>query len=137
MFRIAIIGGGIGGLVTALSLHHHCQSANIQIDIYEQANEYKEIGAGVGLGPNASRLIEKLGLVEEMRRIAGKRNHIWFTFRRYDTGAEVLRIEVPEQDRRLHLPMHRADLLDLLVRETQRRSAAVLHTKKQCRKLEV
>ena len=60
-FRIAIIGGGIGGLFAALSFHHHCKNtgANIQIDVYEQAAQYKEIGAGVGLGINAARLIKE------------------------------------------------------------------------------
>lgn len=137
MFRIAIVGGGLGGLFAALSIHHHCSSQAIQIDIYEQAAQYKEIGAGVGIGPNAARLIEKLGLGDEARKIAGKRDDVWFTFRRYDTGDEVLTVPMPETGKMLQLPMHRAEFLDLLVQTIKQRGAATLHTRKQCRKLEV
>lgn len=137
MFRIAIIGGGIGGLFAALSIHHHCSSQDIQIDVYEQAAQYKEIGAGVAIGPNGARLIEKLGLLEEAWKIAGKRGKDWFSFRRYDDGAEILTVPIPETGRMLQLPMHRAEFLELLVRAVTDRGAATLHTNKQCRKLEV
>ncbi|KAH8911616.1 FAD/NAD(P)-binding domain-containing protein [Coniochaeta sp. PMI_546] len=136
MFRVAIIGGGLGGLFAALSIHHHCSSEDIQIDVYEQATQYKEIGAGVAIGPNGARLIEKLGLLEEAWKIAGKRGKDWFSFRRYDNGAEILTVPIPETGRMLQLPMHRAEFLDLLVRTVVARGAAVLHTNKQCLKLE-
>ncbi|KAJ9161771.1 FAD/NAD(P)-binding domain-containing protein [Coniochaeta hoffmannii] len=136
MFRIAVIGGGIGGLFAALSIHHHCSSDDIRIDVYEQAAQYKEIGAGVAIGPNGARLIEKLGLLEEAWKIAGKRGKDWFSFRRYDTGAEVLTVPIPETGRMLQLPMHRAEFLDLLVRAVEARGAATLHTDKQCQTLE-
>ncbi|KAL1863466.1 hypothetical protein Plec18170_000301 [Paecilomyces lecythidis] len=135
-FRIAIIGGGIGGLVAALSIHHHCQNENIQIDVYEQAPQYKEIGAGVGMGPNAAKLLDKIGLFDKAYQIAGKRGEVWVSFRRYDTGEEVVTVPVTETGKITQLPMHRAEFLDLLVREVEKRKAATLHTKKQCRKLD-
>lgn len=136
-FRIAIIGGGLGGLYAALAIHYHCHSAHIQIDVYEQAAEYKEIGAGVGIGPNAAKLIENIGLGDEACKIAGKRNDIWITFRRYDTGGEVVTVTMPpDAGKLLQLPMHRAEFLDLLTQAIRQRGAATLHTKKQCRKLE-
>ena len=137
MFRIAIVGGGIGGLFAALSIHHHCSPKDVHIDVYEQAAEYKEIGAGVAIGPNAAKLIEKLGLLEETWKIAGKRGKDWFSFRRYDNGAEILTVPIPEASRMLQLPMHRAEFLDILVRAILSRGAATLHTQKQCRSLEV
>lgn len=137
MFQIAIVGGGIGGLFAALSIHHHCSSRDMQIDVYEQAAQYKEIGAGVAIGPNAATLVEKLGLLEETWKIAGKRGNIWFSFRRYDNGAEILTVPIPETGRMLQLPMHRAEFLDVLVHAVESRGAATLHTRKQCRKLEV
>lgn len=142
MFRIAIIGGGIGGLFTALCIHN-CASQDpqiqvqIQIDIYEQAPEYKEIGAGVGIGPNAAELIRKIGLLDETKRIAGDRSGIWLSFRRYDTGEEVLTVNTPKEGNTTQLPMHRADFLEILVRAVRKRGAAVLHTEKKCRGLEV
>lgn len=136
MFRIAVIGGGIGGLFATLAIHHHCQSEDIQIDVYEQATQYTEIGAGVGLGPNAAKLFQKIGLLEDALAIAGKRTETWFKFLRYDDGAEVLTISMAEQAKTLQLPVHRAELLDMLVEAIKRRKAATLHTKKQCRTLE-
>lgn len=49
--HLAIVGGGIGGLVLAISLSRH----GIPFHIYEAASQFSEIGAGVGLGPNAQR----------------------------------------------------------------------------------
>lgn len=137
MFRIAIIGGGIGGLFAALSIKHHCARDDIQIDIFEQAPEYGEIGAGVGIGPNAAELLKKLGLLEATSKIAGDRHGIWLSFRRYDTGAEVYTARTPTQGNTTQLPMHRAEFLDILVQAVEGRGAATLHTEKYCQMLEV
>lgn len=137
MFRIAIIGGGIGGLFAALSIKHHCEPSDIHVDIYEQAPEYGEIGAGVGIGPNAAELVKKLGLLEEALKIAGDRQGIWLSFRRYDTGAEVHTVRTPTEGNTAQLPMHRAEFLEVLLRAVEDRGAATLHTNKQCQALEV
>ena len=79
-FRIAIVGGGIGGLFTAICLNYFVKTRPLQIDIYEQAAQYKEIGAGVGLGPNAARLFHEVGIGNDINKIAGWRNGIWITF---------------------------------------------------------
>lgn len=55
-FSLAIIGGGIGGLCLAVAINHH----NIPIHVYEAAPAFSEIGAGVGLGPNALRAMALL-----------------------------------------------------------------------------
>jgi len=134
-FRVAIIGGGIGGLCAALSIYHHCGSA-VDIDIYEQAPQYKEIGAGVGIGPNAAKLLYKIGIGEAVQRIAGIRNNTWISFRKFDDGSDVVTVPSPETDI-THLPVHRAEFLDLLVKTIKERNAAKLHTHKRCRKLTV
>ncbi|WP_407530234.1 FAD-dependent monooxygenase [Methylobacterium oryzisoli] len=56
--RVAVIGGGIGGLTLGLALRAH----GLQADIYEQAAELAEIGAAVALSANATRELERLGL---------------------------------------------------------------------------
>jgi salicylate hydroxylase len=137
MFRIAIIGGGIGGIFAALSIHHHCKQHGVQIDIYEQALEYGEIGAGVGIGPNSAALIEKLGQMEEALKTAGNRDGVWLSFRRYDTASEVLTVMSPKNGNATQLPMHRAEFLDVLTRAIERRGAARMHTNKRCQGLEV
>ena len=55
---IAVIGGGIGGLSAAL----HPLHAGLDVQVYEQALRITEIGAGIQMSPNASRLLIRLGL---------------------------------------------------------------------------
>ncbi len=65
--RVAIVGGGIGGLTTAVAL----AQAGISADVYEQAPELGEVGAGMGLWPNAMRAFGTLGLAESVLSLAG------------------------------------------------------------------
>jgi len=134
-FRVAVIGGGIGGLCAALSIHHHCGSA-VDINIYEQATQYKEIGAGVGIGPNAAKLLYKIGVGEAVQEIAGIRNNIWISFRKFDDGSDIVTVPSPEVEI-THLPVHRAEFLDLLVKTIKERDVAKLHTHKRCKRLRV
>ena len=136
-FRIAIVGGGIGGLHAALSLHHHCKDDNIEIDVYEQATQYSEIGAGVGIGVNAAKLLHRIGLGDAMNKIAGDRKGIWISFRRYDNGEEIVTVPANDAQTIRQLPVHRAEFLDLLCEAVQDRGAARLHTKKICTRVEV
>ena len=53
-----ISGGGIGGLVTAYALAHH----GFPVRVFEQSPEFREVGAGIQLGPNVFRALEKIGL---------------------------------------------------------------------------
>jgi 3-hydroxybenzoate 6-monooxygenase len=53
-----VVGGGIGGLVTA----HALARKGFPVRVLEQAPEFKEIGAGIQLGPNIFRALEKIGL---------------------------------------------------------------------------
>ena len=138
-FRIAIIGGGIGGLFCALSIHHHCRStgANVKIEVYEQASEYKEIGAGVGLGVNAARLVHKLGIGDRLNAISGHRTGIWISFRRFDDSGDIVTVPVNDNQEERQAPCARTDLLDLLREAVEERDAATLHTKKACQRVEV
>jgi salicylate hydroxylase len=137
-FVIAIIGGGIGGLFAALSLHHHCAAyGNIKIYVYEQAAQYKEIGAGIGIGVNAARLLHKLGLGEAANNIAGNRNGVWISFRRWDNGEDIVTVPVDDKKPIRQLPVQRSEFLDVLVNAVKERAAATLHTNKRCRRLVV
>lgn len=137
-FRVAIIGGGIGGLFCALSLNHHCKSDNIAVDVYEQASHYSEIGAGVGIGVNAAKLLHRIGLGDAMNNIAGDRKGVWISFRRYDNGGDIVTVPSPSNDQQQirQLPVHRAEFLQVLLNAVREREAATLHTKKICRKVE-
>lgn len=138
-FRIAIVGGGIGGLFCALSLHYHCKNDNIAIHVYEQASQYSEIGAGVGIGVNAAKLLHRIGLGDALNNIAGDRKGVWISFRRYDNGGDIVTVPSPSNDQQKirQLPVHRAEFLEVLLSAVRERGAATLHTKKICRGVEV
>lgn len=61
--RVAIIGAGIAGLVSAIGLKNH---PDIEFQIYEKATKRGEIGASIALGPNGLRTLERLGIDEAL-----------------------------------------------------------------------
>lgn len=64
--RLLIAGGGIGGLATALA----AQRAGWQASVFEQAAAFSEVGAGVQLGPNATRVLREWGVLDDIARTA-------------------------------------------------------------------
>jgi 2-polyprenyl-6-methoxyphenol hydroxylase-like FAD-dependent oxidoreductase len=60
-----VIGGGIGGLTAALSLH----AAGIEVDVYEAVAEIKPLGVGINLLPHAVRELTELGLADDLAAI--------------------------------------------------------------------
>ncbi len=62
---IAVIGGGIGGLSAALCL----RKIGIDVHVYEQARVLREVGAGINVPPNATRIIHALGLGEGLAKL--------------------------------------------------------------------
>ncbi len=76
---VLIVGAGIGGLTAALALIRR----GFRVTVLEQATELRELGAGLQLGPNGTRVVISLGLDAEMRRIvcpaAGKEIRLWST----------------------------------------------------------
>ena len=109
----AIIGGGIGGLAAALSLLR----AGVDVHVYEQAGALREVGAGVQISPNASRILHRLGLAE-LLAATGMRP-LAFHQRRWDDGRTLLRSPLAGAMEAAfgapHYQIHRADLLAALV----------------------
>jgi 5-methylphenazine-1-carboxylate 1-monooxygenase len=60
--RVLIIGGGIGGLTTALALHQ----AGIEAEVFEAAAEVRPLGVGINLQPHAVRELTELGLADRL-----------------------------------------------------------------------
>lgn len=63
--EIAIIGGGITGLSTAVAL----KQQGLPCQVYERAEELNEVGAGIGLAPNAMLILDRLGLADSLRSL--------------------------------------------------------------------
>ena len=111
MTRVAIIGGGIGGLTAARAL----SQAGIEVAIYEATPELHEIGAGVSLGANAMKVLRALGLEEEVRAVAGRSQ--WRMVRNGKTGRVISRTSHQKEAVVFgcaSATVHRADLLDVL-----------------------
>jgi salicylate hydroxylase len=109
--RVAIIGGGIGGLTAARALRRR----GVEVSIYESAPELREIGAGVALGPNAMKVLRSLELEDDVRGIAGRWE--WAVTRHGKTGRVISRTSRDQQATLFGsagATAHRADLLDVL-----------------------
>jgi salicylate hydroxylase len=111
---IAIVGGGIGGLTAAISL----LQAGFDVRVYEQARWLSEVGAGINIGPNASRLLIRLGLREELEKVAFRSRH--FHQRRWQDGRTLTRIplgrEIEEAFGAPHMIFHRGELHAVLAK---------------------
>ena len=66
--KIAVIGGGIGGLTAAIALVRR----GLDVEVYEQAPALEEVGAGVGLWPNAMAALGQIGLADRVARLAAR-----------------------------------------------------------------
>jgi 3-hydroxybenzoate 6-monooxygenase len=110
---VLIVGGGIGGLAAALALARK----GCRVRLIEQAAEFKEIGAGIQLGPNVFRMLEVLGLAQAVSRLAAFPENLIMLDS--TSGQEVTRIPLLEDFRaRFKHPdalIYRADLLAVLL----------------------
>ena len=61
--KIAIVGGGPGGLATAIALS---KVPHVEVHIYEKADELREIGAGISIGANSWKTLELLGVADSL-----------------------------------------------------------------------
>lgn len=110
--RLAIVGGGIGGLCLALGLRKH---PHIDVQIYEAAHTFSEIGAGIGIGRNAQRALELLG---SDVHAAYKKQATEAPFRICNgqaTGELANSVLVPPNSKASQSTVHRAKFLDALV----------------------
>jgi salicylate hydroxylase len=109
--RVAIVGGGIGGLTAA----HALRRRGFEVAIYEAAPELREIGAGVALHPNAMKVLRSLGLEDDVRATAGRSE--WALTRNWKNGRVISRTSRQQQAvlfGSTGATVHRADMLDVL-----------------------
>ena len=82
--QVIIIGGGIGGLATALMLH----ARGIDCEIYEQSDAVRELGVGINTLPHAIRELAELGLLDRLDAVAVRTYELFYTNR---FGQEIWR----------------------------------------------
>ena len=131
--RIAVIGGGLGGLSTAGFL---VRAGLEDVQVYEQAGALGEIGAGIQVPPNAVRLLHRLGVVEQLDD-AGVRLETGWEFRRWRTGevlySQRLGTACEERFGAPYYVAHRAGLLDALLGVLP---DGIVHVGKRCAAVE-
>jgi salicylate hydroxylase len=121
--RVAIVGGGIGGVAAAVALLRR----GIDVRLYEQAPALTEVGAGVAIQPNGVRVLRQLGLGEGIAQFGAR----WVDpqFRRPD-GSYAAAMWPPELAGGIEFyGFHRADLLSLFV---DLLPAGIVHTGHRC-----
>jgi len=119
---VLIAGAGIGGLATALSLLR----CGIDCDVFEQASELREVGAGLWISMNGVRVLQDLGLAEEVEQncIAAERRNI----RLWNTGeAWSLYNRSSDAGRNQPYLLLRAHLLKILVDGVRRLKSGAIH----------
>ena len=130
MNNIAIVGGGIGGLAAALALTRR----GIEVAVYEQAPELRELGAGVQISANGTRVLHALGLKDPLERVqvlpAGKAIRLWNTgqsWKLFDLGMEsVARYGSP------YITIHRGDLHTVIAHGLAQAKPGVIHLNRKC-----
>lgn len=110
---LLIVGGGIGGLAAALA----SSRAGYAVQLFEQAPEFSEVGAGIQLGPNVTRILRAWGLLQAMADTAAFPSCLQA---RSALSAEVLASlpldrHMQERYGAPYATMHRADLHALLL----------------------
>lgn len=110
--RAIVVGAGIGGLAATLSLHR----AGHEVTLLEQTPQFTEVGAGIQLAPNATRVLRRLDLLDAVAAQAARPDQL--SFRTWSDGSEICRYamgrEVEEEFGAPYLLLHRADLRHVL-----------------------
>ncbi|MEH7238590.1 FAD-dependent oxidoreductase [Bacillus sp. JJ1562] len=110
--RVVIIGGGIGGAAAAVAL----QKEGIRADVYEQAPELKEVGAGIGLRPPTINYFKEWGAYEDLEKVTTHSDYMEILTGAGETHSKERWPAMSEnQNERYTRFVHRADLLDTLI----------------------
>ena len=103
--RVAVIGGGLGGLTVALA----CAGHGARVTVFEQAPEFGDVGAGIQISPNGARVLHALGLQSHSVGLTAQRVCLSDAL----TGRDLTRLDLAH-----HTPpyrfFHRARLLQML-----------------------
>lgn len=115
--HVLVVGGGIGGLASALRL----AQLGLSVRLLEASDEFGEVGAGLQIAPNCTRILDQLGLLEEVISLGVLPDHM--VMRDAVDGTELTRLDLRDLHQRYGYPymvIHRSDLHSTLLRACQR-----------------
>ena len=122
MKRAAIIGGGIGGLTTAIAL----RKVGFDVDVYERASELKEVGSGMSLWPNAVRSLNQID-PSILSRLQARSRSLRRLVMKDASGDEIKTLPLSVADCS-GIAVHRAELQAALADAVSPRSIHLNHT---------
>ncbi|MFI9596422.1 FAD-dependent monooxygenase [Nonomuraea sp. NPDC052265] len=120
---VIVVGGGIGGLSAALALVRQ----GLRVRVYEQASAFGEVGAGLQLAPNCTRILDRYGLLEEAAALGVLPETM--VMKDAVDAAELTRLDLRDVERRYGYPylvIHRSDLHGILLRACERAGVELL-----------
>lgn len=129
LIPLLIIGGGIGGLTTALAL----AQKGFPVHLIEREPEFGEIGAGIQLAPNASKVLDRLGVLDEISKyVVYPEGIVWMDA---VSGKHITTLDLGENFVRnykyRYFVMHRSDLLSCLLKACHDNPLIKLETNRQ------
>jgi len=114
---VIVVGGGIGGLAAAYSLSRQ----GLAVRLLERAAEFGEVGAGLQIAPNCTRILDEYGLLDEAKALGVVPDSM--VMRDAVDGAELTRLDLRDLEKRYGFPylvIHRSDLQGIFLRACQR-----------------
>ncbi|MCZ4058410.1 FAD-dependent urate hydroxylase HpxO [Pantoea sp. LMR881] len=110
--KAIVIGGGIGGMSTAIAL----EKAGFETAVYEAVKEIKPVGAAISVWPNGVKCLNALGMKEAIRTLGG--NMAYMAYNDFATGATLTRFSLSplvQQVGEFPYPVARAELQAMLI----------------------
>ncbi|MCP2354813.1 salicylate hydroxylase [Nonomuraea thailandensis] len=110
---VIVVGGGIGGLSNALALTRK----GLRVRVLERAQEFGEVGAGLQIAPNCTRILDRWGLLDEITSLGVLPENI--VMKDAVDGSVLTRLDLHDVERRYGFPymvIHRSDLHGTLLR---------------------
>ena len=124
--NLMIVGGGIGGLATALA----AAEAEIPATVFEQAPQFGEVGAGLQLAPNAMAVLDRFGVLEEINKVAVFPKRL--VLKDIYSGKELVTLDLGDKFKERYgypyIVMHRSDLHSILLEAVKKKGTVKLVT---------
>lgn len=113
--KVVIIGAGIGGLTAGIAL----QQAGYEVEIYDRVRELRPVGAGISLWSNGVKVLNALGLGQQMAAIGGRMDKMQYRSKTGDLLNHIDLLPLIESVGQRPYPVARADLQDMLLKAFQ------------------
>lgn len=125
---VIVIGGGIGGLSAATALTRK----GLSVRLYERSAEFGEVGAGLQIAPNCTRILDDYGLLDEAKSLGVLPENM--IMKDATDGSELTRLDLGDLEKKYGFPymvIHRSDLHGIFLRAARRQDVELV-TDKQC-----